>query len=89
MGNLFIGVVVTTFSAEKEKITNNTYLTAKEYEYLDICTRCFLLKPLKVFTQQQKLRKLCNIITDSKYFKNFVLACIAANTLLLGCTWYG
>ena len=39
MGNLFIGVVVTTFSAEKEKITNNTLLTPKEYEYLDICTR--------------------------------------------------
>ena len=41
MGNLFIGVVVTTFSAEKEKLTHNTYLTAKEYEYLDICTRCY------------------------------------------------
>lgn len=52
MGNLFIGVVVTTFIAEKEKITNNTYLTTKEYEYLDICSRCFLIKPLKVFTHK-------------------------------------
>lgn len=41
MGNLFIGVVVTTFCAEKEKITNNAFLTPKEYEYLTICTKCY------------------------------------------------
>jgi hypothetical protein len=89
MGNLFIGVVVTTFSAEKEKLTNNTYLTTKEYEYLDICTRCYQLTPVKVFTQKQLIRKVCFIIIDSDYFKNFILMCIAANTVLLGCTWYG
>jgi hypothetical protein len=89
MGNLFIGVVVTTFSAEKEKLTNNTYLTTKEYEYLDICTRCYLLTPVKVFTQKQWIRRICYTVTNSKYFKNFILGCIAANTILLGCIWYG
>jgi len=49
MGNLFIGAVITTFGAEKEKLTNNAHLTILEYEYLDICIKCFLLKPVKVF----------------------------------------
>ena len=89
MGNLFIGVVVTTFSAEKEKITNNTFLTTKEYEYLDICTRCYQMAPIKVFTQKQLLRKICYTIIETKLFKSFILVCIAANTILLGCTWFG
>jgi hypothetical protein len=68
MGNLFIGVVISTFSAEKEKFTHNALLTNLEYEYLDICTKCFLLKPRKVFNQKQLFRKLCFRISDSKLF---------------------
>jgi len=51
MTNLFIGAVIATFGAEKEKITHNSELTILEYEYLDVCIRCFLLKPVKVFNQ--------------------------------------
>ena len=52
MTNLFIGAVIATFGSEKEKLTHNSELTVLEYEYLDICTRCFQLKPIKVFSQK-------------------------------------
>lgn len=35
------------------------------------------------------IRKVCYTIIDSRIFKDFILICIAANTVLLGCTWYG
>jgi len=41
MGNLFIGTVVNCFGRQKEKITNNSLLTVKEYQYLDLLTKCY------------------------------------------------
>lgn len=52
MFNLFIGVVVNTFNKEKEKISQNAYLTSLEFEYIETCIKCLKIKPLKVFRQQ-------------------------------------
>ena len=88
VASLLIGVVISIFNKEHQKISQSSYLTNLEYEYIDTCIQCLNLKPLKAFTQKAIVRKFCYFITDSKIFKNFVHFCILANTVTLACTWY-
>lgn len=43
--NMFVGVVISTFNIEKEKLSHNTHLTKLESEYIDICLLCYKAKP--------------------------------------------
>lgn len=45
MVNLFVGVVIATYEKEKEKLSNNTQLTALELEYIDTCIKCYKVSP--------------------------------------------
>jgi len=42
--NLFVGVVISTFSEEKEKLVRNNLLTPLQMEYCDTMTKCFQAK---------------------------------------------
>jgi len=35
--NMFVGVVISTYNLEKEKLSHNTQLTKLESEYIDTC----------------------------------------------------
>ena len=89
MVNLFVGVVIATYEKEKEKLTNNTYLTTLESEYIDSCIKCYKIDPQKVFKSSNIFRQICYAITEHRLFKAFMFVCILANTIMLGCTWYG
>jgi hypothetical protein len=64
MVNLFVGVVIATYEKEKEKLYNNTLLTALELEYIDTCIKCYKVSPFKVFTSSNVFRRVCYSITE-------------------------
>ena len=39
--NLFVGVVITTFNAEKDEVSNNNMLTKLQIEYLEVLKNCY------------------------------------------------
>ena len=47
--NLFVGVVISTFSEEKEKLVRNNLLTPLQMEYCDTMTKCFQAKAKIVY----------------------------------------
>jgi hypothetical protein len=64
MVNLFVGVVLATYEKEIEKQSNNTYLTTLESEFIDSCIKCYRIKPEKVFSSPNILRRICYSITE-------------------------
>ena len=48
--NMFVGVVISTFKREKEKLSHNTLLTAVEIDYLEACSLCYKAMPEKKFS---------------------------------------
>jgi len=83
--NLFVGVVVSTFNQEKERLGKNFLLTGPQKEWLSMKLRCFGTKPAIVRRDEGAnfLRRLCLKIANNRKFEPFVLACIIMNTIVL------
>ena len=45
--NLFVGIVISTFNREKEKLGNNFLLTDKQKKWLDLKLMMFKAKPIR------------------------------------------
>jgi hypothetical protein len=43
--NMFVGVVISTFKREKEKLSHSTLLTPLERDYLEACTLAYKCQP--------------------------------------------
>jgi hypothetical protein len=87
--NLFIGVVVTNFNTEKDKIGGNDLLTEKQREWIDLkllVLRCAPIKKLQ--PPENKFRLFFFKIQDSKKFENLIFICILLNSLMLMVKWY-
>ena len=88
MLNMFVGVVLSTFYMQKEKVTHGNHLTKLEGEYIDICSLCYKAKPQKRHTSSGfAVRDRLYQIAVHRYFDWFIFACIFANTLTLMLYW--
>jgi Ion transport protein len=87
--NLFIGVVVTNFNTEKDKIGGNDLLTEKQREWIDLKLLVLRSAPIKkIMPPENKFRLLFFRIQKSTSFNNFIFVAIVLNTITLMLKWY-
>ena len=57
--NLFVGVVISTFNLEKEKLSNNNRMTDLQKEYVEVMIKCYSNRPIKIVKKKMnKLRRI-------------------------------
>lgn len=87
--NLFIGVVVTNFNTEKDKIGGNDLLTEKQREWIDLKLLVLRSAPIKKIMPPKNCIRLFFFKLQSKpAFEKFIFFCILVNTILLMLKWY-
>jgi hypothetical protein len=88
--NLFVGVVITTYNREKEKLGKNFLLTESQKKWLDIKLLIIEAKP-KFYLKKpkNKIRIYFYAIVQHRMFERFILVCIFLNTIVLCNKWYG
>jgi hypothetical protein len=88
--NLFVGVVITNFNLEKEKLFRNNQLTPLQAEYCDTMAKCYKARPNAIYVSSGNMF-IDNLhhISSSSYFENFIFLCIALNTSCMAGCWYG
>ena len=88
--NMFVGIVISTFQQEKEKVSHHSHLTKKESEYIDTCTLCYKTKPIlnRRLGEAVGLKDKTYHIVVSKKFEVFIFVCIVINSVILMLHWY-
>lgn len=87
--NLFVGVVISTFHSEHDKIGGNNLLTEKQKEWIDLRLLVLRSEPMRKLKEpDNKIRKFFFKIQSSNAFDKIVLFSIIANTLVLIVKWY-
>ncbi len=90
MLNMFVGVVISSFNNEKQKISNINRLTNLELEYINTCINCFKAKPkLQFKSTGNKFRDILLKIAESKPFIIAVYIAIFANFIVMIPQYYG
>ena len=88
--NLFVGIIVQTFSQEKEKIESTNYLSAIERKWISVKLSVYSIEPKKkaVGDVGSVYRNKLLTFISHKFFDSFIMICITINTLSLTLTWY-
>ena len=87
--NLFVGVVISTFNSEHDKLGGNDLLTDKQKEWIDLKLLVLRSSPLKRLKEPpNRVRALFFRIQASAIFEKTILVCILANTGVLLFKWY-
>lgn len=87
--NLFVGVVISTFNSEHDKLGGNDLLTEKQKEWIDLRLLVLRSAPFrKLKKPENKFRAFFYMISDSKAFDRIILFCIIGNTIVLFLKWY-
>ena len=87
--NLFIGVVVSTFNSEKDKLGGNDLLTEKQREWIDLKLLVLRSAPIKrIKPPEGKIRMVFYKIQGHQYFETFIFLSIILNTVFLTMKWY-
>ncbi len=87
--NLFVGVVISTFNIEHDKIGGNNLLTEKQKEWIDLRLLVLRSEPMrKLQAPENKFRQFLFRVQESNWFERFTTGCIIANTLVLMVKWY-
>lgn len=87
--NLFIGVVVTTFNSEHDRLGGNDLLTEKQREWIDLKLLILRAAPIKRMTPLgSKISKICFKIVSHPWFEKFIQISIIVNSICLIMKWY-
>jgi hypothetical protein len=88
--NLFVGVVVSTFNTEKERVGKNFLLTSTQKEWLSMKVMLLNTKPVikKMLVTSNPIRKFCFKVVLHPAFDWIILAFILMNTIVLTLDWY-
>jgi Ion transport protein len=87
--NLFVGVVISTFNSEHEKLGGNDLLTEKQKEWIEL--RLLVLRSAperKLSAPENKYRRYFYNVANNKHFDRFIYICILLNTFILLFKWY-
>ena len=87
---MYVGVVVSTFNEQKEKLGKNFLLTETQKQWINMKLKLLNSKPYikKMSSSKNKYRILAFKISRSKKFENFISAVIVFNCLILMINWY-
>lgn len=87
--NLFVGVIISTFNSEQDKIGGNNLLTPKQKEWIDLKLLVLRSSPIAKLTAPKNLfRRVFFKLADNVVFEYFILLTILANTIVLALKWY-
>ena len=87
--NLFVGVVIETFNAEKELLSFNQLLKPAQKSWISVQIMTYTAQPaIRNVHTGNKLRDACVDVVNHKAFDGFIMGCIIANTIVLAIKWY-
>lgn len=87
--NFFVGVVVSNFYREHDKVGGNNLLTDKQKEWIELKLLVLRSQPLqRLKAPKNWFMKIFYDIYEKKWFHNSILFCIVLNTLILMVNWY-
>ena len=87
--NLFVGVVISSFNREKERIGGNHLLTKRQKEWIETKLTALKTKPLIIVKPPKNVfRYWIYRFQKNVWFERFISICIAMNTTLLLLVWY-
>lgn len=89
--NLFVGVVISTFNREKERLGKNFLLTDKQKNWLQVKLMLFRSKPIKRTRNEHSsiIRFFCYKIMTHRYIEHVIITAIILNTVFLTLNHYG
>jgi len=87
--NLFVGVVISAYNRESERLGKNFLLTDKQKKWVETKILVLKMKPKIAFLRplSNKLRQKCYDLAEHKYFEVFILVNILINTVVLTIKW--
>jgi len=87
--NLFIGVVVTTFNSEHDRLGGNDLLTEKQREWIDLKLLILRAAPIKKMKPiSNRISKMCFKLVSNPWFEKFIQISIVTNSICLLLKWY-
>jgi hypothetical protein len=87
--NLFVGVVIETFNAEKELLSYNQLLKSSQKSWIQVQIMTYSVRPaLRNVHTGSWLRDRCIDLVTHKAFDGFIMGCIIGNTIVLAIKWY-
>ena len=86
--NMFVGIVIETYSNQKENISFNNMIDETERSWLKLQVMTYQVKPLPLIKSNNCLRYFCIYVTRHRYFDRFIMICICLNTLVLAFNWF-
>ena len=82
--NLFVGVVISTYNREKDRLGNNFLLSDDQKRYIETKLLVIRIHPKRINTEpKNKFRSFMFKISENKYFDYGILICISLNALLM------
>lgn len=88
--NMFVGVVISVFNVQKEKLELNHLLTQMQRDWCDCLINIYKSDPVAVYRKTgNKIKDFCHATISNWLFDSIIMACILLNTICLALTWYG
>lgn len=88
--NLFVGVVISSYNRESERLGKDFLLTKEQRKWIETKLLTVRVKPkLAAKVAHNRFRYFFNKIAKSDYFEYFILTSIAINTCVLAVKWTG
>jgi len=87
--NLFVGIVITTYNRQRERVGKDFMLTDEQKKWLDAKMLIIEANP-KFYMKRpkKKWRQWFYDLVEDRRFEKFIMACIILNTLILCLKWY-
>jgi len=87
--NLFVGVVISNYNREKEKLGKDFMLSKGQKKWLETKLMLIKTKPKVLKLEpKNKILKFAYKVAISVKLEYFIYACILLNTIVLSFTWY-
>ena len=82
--NMFVGVVLSSFMVENEKLRKTSLLTKQEIDYIDACVMCYNSTPIVGYKDSGNcLKDICHKFVISKTFEYLSFAFVTTNFIVL------
>jgi hypothetical protein len=81
---MFVGVVLSSFMVENEKLIKTSLLTKQEIDYIDACVMCYKSTPLVGYkVSGNRFKDICRKFVFSKTFEYLSFAIVITNFIVL------
>ena len=87
--NMFVGVVISVFNVQKEKLELGHLLTQLQRDWCDCLINIYKSEPVAIYIETgDKIKDFCHATVSYWLFDTIIMVCILMNTVCLALTWY-